>query len=134
MRQCKEITMTTIQELDARLNDMIRSGKILDALDQYFTDDCEFREGNKQPRRGKNANREFLEGFFKSLKAFNGATLHSQAVSGNVGLAEWTFDMVGPEGPMIWNEVIRREWRGDKVVSCCHRARRRMNAERPARS
>src|SRR5689334_14393740 len=110
-------TMATVQDLEKRLNDMIRSGKILEALDEFFAEDCVFQEGNSAPRRGKATNREFLAGFFKTLKAFNGATLHSQAVSGDVALSEWTFDMVGPNGPILWNEVMTRRWRDGKVVS-----------------
>ena len=25
--------------------------------------------------------------------------------------------MVGPDGPIVWNEILRREWRDGKVVS-----------------
>ena len=54
---------------------------------------------------------------FATLKAFNGATLHSQGIGENVSLTEWTFDMVGPDGPILWNEVLRRQWKEGKVVS-----------------
>jgi hypothetical protein len=109
--------MNDVLELETKLNAMIASGKILDALEMFFADDAVFQEGNAEPRRGKAANREFLSGFLKSLRAFNGAHLHSQAVSGNVSLSEWTFDLVGTDGPMVWNEVLCRRWRDGRVIS-----------------
>jgi hypothetical protein len=113
----KENHMIDITSLETRLNARIQEGKILEALDEYFADDASFQEGLSKPRVGKAANHEFLEGFFKTLKGFNGATLHAQAVNGNISFSEWTFDMVGPEGPIIWNEVLRREWKNGKVIS-----------------
>jgi hypothetical protein len=109
--------MATTLELETKLNAMISSGKILEALDQFFADDAVFQEGNGAARRGKRVNHDFLSGFFKTLKAFNGATLHSQAVNGDTSLSEWTFDMVGPNGPILWNEVLSRRWNNGKVVS-----------------
>jgi len=109
--------MNDVNELETRLNNMIASGKVLEALDEFFADDAVFQEGTAKPRIGKKANHEFLSGFLKSLKAFNGAKLHSQAVSRNLSFSEWTFDMVGAEGPIVWNEVFKREWKNGKVVS-----------------
>jgi len=109
--------MNKIAELDSRLNQVTAAGKILDALEEFYADDCIFQEGNQDPRLGKKAQRQHLESFFKTLKAFNGATLHSEAVGDGVTLSEWTFDMVGPDGPLVWNEILRRQWRDGKVVS-----------------
>ncbi|MFN0111046.1 MAG: nuclear transport factor 2 family protein [Blastocatellia bacterium] len=109
--------MNNLQALETELNKLVAAGKILEAVDRYFAEDCSFQEGNQPPRVGKATQHAHLEGFFKTLKAFNGATLHSQAVGDNVTLSEWTFDMVGPDGPMIWNEVLRRRWKDGKVIS-----------------
>lgn len=109
--------MNDINELETRLNAMISSGKVLEALNEFFADDAVFQEGTAKPRVGKKANHEFLSGFLESLKAFNGAKLHSQAVGKDSSFSEWTFDMVGPEGPIVWNEVFKREWKNGKVVS-----------------
>lgn len=109
--------MSTVNELETGLNALTSQGKILDALDQYYADDCTFQEGNQPMRVGKAADRAFLEGFFASLKKFNSATLHAQAIGDNVTLSEWTFDMIGPDGPILWNEILRRQWKNGKVVS-----------------
>ena len=106
-----------LKELETQLNALTSQGKILEGLDQFYADNCSFQEGNSEPRVGKATDRAFLEGFFASLKKFNGATLHAQAIGDNVTLSEWTFDMEGPNGPILWNEILRRQWANGKVVS-----------------
>ena len=108
------------QDLLVRLRDLDRlvlAGDILGAFDKYYADEVVMREGNSEPVRGKTANRARLEGFLASLQAFNGATLHSYGVGKDVTLSEYTFDLVAENGaPLIWNEVIRRQWVNGKVV------------------
>ena len=110
-------TEIDISVLNTELNEMTQAGKILDALLEFYDDDCIFQEGNDEPRVGRETQHKHLEGFFATLKSFNGATLHSQAVDGETSLNEWTFDMEGPEGPIVWNEILRRVWKNGKVVS-----------------
>lgn len=107
----------SLQTLESELNRVTAAGNILEALDGYYADDCTFQEGNLPARIGKQAQRQHLEAFFKTLKKFNSATLHSAAVGDDVTLSEWTFDMAGPDGPIVWNEILRRCWKDGKVVS-----------------
>lgn len=106
-----------IATLDSELNQMTQAGKILDALEKFYDTDCTFQEGNQPPRRGRKAQHDHLSAFFKTLKAFNGATLRAQGVGDGVTLTEWTFDMTGPDGPILWNEILVRRWRHGKVIS-----------------
>ncbi len=106
-----------IKTLDNQLNEMTAKGKILDALEQYYAESCTFQEGNEPPRVGREAQHNHLSGFFKTLKSFNGAMLHSQGIGNNVSITEWTFDMTGPDGPILWNEVLVRNWKDGKVVT-----------------
>ena len=115
------IEITPHQDLQARLEDLDRlvlAGDILGAVDRYFADEVVTQEGNAEPVRGKAANRARLEVFLSSLRAFNGATLHSYGVGENVTLSEYTFDLVAEDGtPLIWNEVIRRQWSNGQVIN-----------------
>lgn len=111
------MTRNEIEQQDNALNALNREGKILDGLDRFYADDCTFQEGNEEPIRGKAVQRERLSTMFASLKGFNGATLHSQAVGDGLSITEWTFDMTGGDGEsIIWNEVLVRHWNGGKVV------------------
>lgn len=110
--------MTTHASLEQSLNHKTAQGEILAALDAFYSDDCVFVESNGDQRVGKAAQKAHLEAFFATLEGFKGATLHAEAIGeGGVAISEWTFDMKGPEGPIVWNEVLSRRWKGGKVVS-----------------
>ena len=110
--------MNDIAKRNAELDAMTGKGEILDALENYYCENCTFIEvvdGAK--RAGRQAQHDHLSGFFSSLERFNGATLHSSAVGQDVTHSEWTFDMTGGDGSsIVWNEVLVRRWRDGKVV------------------
>jgi ketosteroid isomerase-like protein len=107
-----------LQRLESELNDTVAKGQILEALSEFYADDCTFVEGDGSRRESKKAQHEHLSAFFATLKGFNGATLHGQSTGDDVSMSEWTFDMVGPdEESIVWNEVLVRRWRDGKVVS-----------------
>ncbi len=102
---------------EAELNALTASGKILDGLEEFYAEDCLFQEGNDSPIEGKAAQRERLSSLFESLKGFNRATLHASSIGDGVTFSQWTFDMVSGDGePMVWNEVLVRQWRAGKVA------------------
>ena len=108
----------TIRELESELNEMTAKGQILDALEQFYCEKCTFEEGDGSRRESRKAQHEHLSAFFATLRGFNGATLHAQAVGDDVSASEWTFDMTGADGePIVWNEVLVRRWSGGHVVS-----------------
>jgi hypothetical protein len=109
--------MPHLKQIDDELNEMTRAGKILEALERFYADECTFQEGNQEPRIGRQTQHDHLSRFFSTLKEFKGATLHAQGVGNDETLTEWTFDMIGPDGPIVWNEILRRQWRDGKVVS-----------------
>ncbi len=109
--------MKDLKTLETELNALTSQGKILEALEQFYALESTFQEGNGPVKPGRQAHHDFLSGFFATLKAFNGATLHAQTIGDDVTMSEWTFDMVGPEGPILWNEILRRQWKDGKVVS-----------------
>ncbi|MBX9738255.1 MAG: hypothetical protein K2X32_15150 [Phycisphaerales bacterium] len=111
------MSQTDLKTLDVQLNDMTRQGKILEALAQFYDEACTFQEGNQPGRIGRAAQHAHLSAFFATLKSFNGATLHTQTTGENSSIAEWTFDMTGPDGPILWNEILSRRWRNGKVIS-----------------
>ncbi|MCX6599577.1 MAG: nuclear transport factor 2 family protein [Acidobacteria bacterium] len=110
--------MEDIRELETQLNALIAKGEMVEATELFYADDCIYQEGNKPPRTGgKNGHKEYLSAFFKTVTAVNGLTLHSQTIGDGVSMSEWTFDLATTNGPVLWNEVLRRRWAGGKVVS-----------------
>lgn len=109
---------TSILAAEAASNALTAQGKILESIDQFYADDCVFIEPDGSRRNSRKEERAHLEGFFASLKSFDGATLHAQAVGDNVSMSEWTFRMTGGDGkPIVWHEVLARKWRDGKIIS-----------------
>jgi len=106
-----------LASINGELDAMTGKGEILEALGMFYDESCTFQEGNGAPRVGRSAQHAHLSGFFATLKAFNGATLHASGAGAGVTLSEWTFDMEGPDGPILWNEILVRRWRDGKVVN-----------------
>lgn len=110
--------MTDLTNLETQLNALIQKGEMIAATQQFYADDCTYQEGNQPPRAGgKAAHVEYLTNFFKTVTSVNRITLHAQAVGANVTLSEWTFDLATTNGPILWNEVLRRQWKDGKVIS-----------------
>jgi len=108
----------SIETLESELNEQTAKGEILEALARFYAEDCTFEEGDGSRRESRAAQHEHLAGFFATLKGFNGATLHGQAVGRDLSISEWTFDMTRADGaPIVWNEVLVRRWRDGRVVS-----------------
>ncbi len=105
---------TLVKNLDA----MIAKGEMVEATELFYDENCEFQEGNRAPRTGgKAGHKDYLAVFFKTVTAVNGLTLHSQTTGDGVTMSEWTFDIATSDGPVLWNEVLRRRWENGKVVS-----------------
>jgi ketosteroid isomerase-like protein len=109
---------TSIETAETASNALTKQGKIIDSIDQFYADDCVFIEPDGSRRSSKKDQRAHLEGFFASLKGFDGATLHGQSVGDNVSMSEWTFKMTGGDNkPIVWNEVLVRGWKNGRIVS-----------------
>ena len=110
--------MNDLTMLETELNQRIQKGEMVAATEQFYADDCLFQEGNEPPRQGgKSGHVAYLSAFFETVTQVNELTLHSQAVGDGVTLSEWTFDLTTSNGPVLWNEVLRRRWKDGKVVS-----------------
>ena len=56
--------------------------------------------------------------FFQSIGSVNEISLHSQAIGEDVTMSEYTFDLTKTNGtPILWNEVLRREWKDGLVIN-----------------
>lgn len=110
--------MQNVETLETQLNALIAKGEMVQATEQFYADNCSYQEGNKAPRTGgKKGHVEYLSAFFQTVTAVNAITLHSQTFGDGVTMSEWTFDLSTTNGPVLWNEVLRRRWENGKVVS-----------------
>jgi len=110
--------MQDLNILETSLNALAQKGDMAAAVNQFYADDCSFQEGNQPARSGgKAAQLSYLANFFATVTKVNAIQLHGQAVGEGATISEWTIDLATTNGPILWNEVIRRQWRDGKVVS-----------------
>ena len=110
--------MEDLKSLETALNAMIAKGEMVEATERFYADDCIYQEGNQTPRTGgKEGHKKYLGDFFKTVTKVNGLTLHGQTVGDGVTMSEWTFNLATTNGPILWNEILRRRWQNGKVIS-----------------
>jgi ketosteroid isomerase-like protein len=103
--------------LDQTLNDMVLSGKALEAFEKYYADDVVMQENSEEPRAGKEANRKAEEEFFASLQEFHEGKVLASAVNGDTSFSEWFMDVTFKNGyRMKMAQVAVRKWKEGKVI------------------
>ncbi|MDX1532044.1 MAG: nuclear transport factor 2 family protein [Rhodothermales bacterium] len=101
------------------LNQQILSGDILPAFEQYYADDVVMVDAGQEPRRGKDANREYEEAFVNGLTEFRGAEVKGVAVDEERGKAyvEWHFDFTHKDyGDQKYDQVAVQDWENGQIV------------------
>lgn len=110
--------MHDLKTLETSINELAKKGEMASSVEQFYADDCTFQEGSQPARAGGKAGQlTYLVNFFATVTKVNAIQLHGQAVGDGITISEWTFDMASTNGPVLWNEIIRRNWRDGKVVS-----------------
>ena len=108
-------------DLEARereLNELIVARKHAEAFETFYADDCEMRENNQPPTRGKEANRAREKTFFAMLKEFHSIELKASAVGDGVSFSEWRNEMtLEGVGRVVTEQVAVRRWNNGMVVA-----------------
>jgi len=106
------------KERVASLDQQVVEGKIMEAVNAFFHPDVITIEGNGAKTHGLADKQEKLKNFFQGIGSVNEIKLHSQAVGDDVTMSEYTFDLTQTDGtPILWNEVLRREWKDGLVIN-----------------
>jgi hypothetical protein len=106
-----------LKRLDDELNGLLRAGKLIDALRQFYADDVTMQENTDSPTVGLAANLEREQAFFGSLERFEPELL-SQAVGDGVTMNEYRLVLTMKNGTrMTLQQVSVRRWREGKVAS-----------------
>ncbi|MDQ3282798.1 MAG: nuclear transport factor 2 family protein [Acidobacteriota bacterium] len=101
-----------------QLNEMVANKQILEAFEQFYSDDITMVESGGEPMAGKEANRERERAFVGGLTKWD-AQLLSSAVDEATGTAlnEWvlTYDHSG-WGAATMRQVAVQRWRDGRIV------------------
>jgi ketosteroid isomerase-like protein len=110
-------TNTDIQSLDNELNQMILTGKALEAFELFYADDVVMQENNDEPRVGKEANRKAEQEFFSSLEAWNDGRIEGSAINGDLSFSQWYMDVTFKNGFRYKaTQIAVRKWKDGKIV------------------
>lgn len=114
----------TEQEIKNRLNgmlEMVHSGKILEAIDEYYHDDVVTQEGvNGEPLVG--GKKQYLENYTEFLNNMSRVTTFkgTAGVTGaNVSTIGWELDFdnkLPSWGTVKFNELAVQEWQDNKII------------------
>jgi hypothetical protein len=109
--------MATVAELDSKLNQMVLTGKAMDAFEELYAEDVVMQENNDPPCVGKAANRKRELEFFSGVEAWHSGNLDTSAVNGDVSFSEWTMEVtLKGMGRIKMNQVAVRRWKNGQVV------------------
>ena len=110
-------TSTGTATLDQTVNDMILTGKALDAFEQFYADDVVMQENSDAPTVGKDANRKLELEFFGSIAEFHEGRLDASAVNGDTTFGQWYMDITFKNGYRAKrSQVAVRQWKDGKIV------------------
>ena len=110
--------MTNITELNKKLDDMVLSGKALEAFDELYAEDVTMQENSDAPFVGKALNRQREIDFFSSIGELHSAAVLSSAVNGDVSFSEWEMDLTFKNGHRAkLSQTAVRRWKNGLIVN-----------------
>lgn len=110
--------MANVAELSKKLDDLVLSGKALEAFDELYADDVVMQENSDAPFVGKELNRKREIEFFDSIAEFHSAAVLSSAAGDDISFSEWTMDVTFKNGfRMTLQQVAVRRWKNGKIVN-----------------
>jgi len=107
----------SVADLDKKLNDLILSGKVLEAFEEFYAENVEMRENNEPPRVGKAVNREYEKQFVSAVEEFHSVEVLASAAHGDTSFSEWAYDFTLKGVPRLaYRQVAVRRWKNGKIV------------------
>ncbi len=109
--------MNTISEKITHLNQLVESGKLLDAFELYYDDEVAMQENELQPTIGKNQNRDREKQFLGNITEFRGAKALNVGVGNDTSFVTWHFDYTHKEwGTRNYKQVSVQHWKDGKII------------------
>lgn len=114
--------MTTQSKNDVRtraaeLQDYIATGRIMEAMDEFYSDDVTMQENTDSPTVGLAANIEREKQFLSNIAEWLGFEVLSIAADGNVAFVESRSQFRTVDGTEVDSvQVSRSIWKDGKIV------------------
>ena len=112
-----EMSQPNLLELDTRMNELIFSGKAMEAFEEFYAEDVVMQENTEPEYVGKAFNRKREQDFFATIEAWHGGAVSANAAQGDVSFSESNMDVtLKGVGRIQMNQVTVRRWKDGKVV------------------
>jgi hypothetical protein len=109
--------MNTLEEKITILNELVLSGKRLDAFEKFYHEDVVMQENENVPTIGKEANRKRELEFFNNLLEFRKAEVKGIAIGNNMSTVIWHYDYTHKEwGVKKYTQVSVQHWKDGQII------------------
>lgn len=111
------MTRLQIENSLQELNNMVLSGKALDAFEKFYHEDISMQENGNPPTVSKEANRQREIEFFGNVTEFRGAQVKGVGVGDDISFVIWNYDYTHKDwGDRNYSQVSIQQWKDGKIV------------------
>src|SRR3954454_21589000 len=109
---------TAIENTLQDLNNLVLSGKALEAFDKYYHDDISMQENDFPPTISKVANRKREIEFYNNVTEFRCAEVKGIGVGDDISFVIWHYDYTHKDwGVRNYSQVSIQQWRDGKIIN-----------------
>lgn len=109
--------MNTIEKKIQELNELVLSGKMIEAFDKFYHDDVQMQENENLPVVGKKANRNRELEFLDNVSEFRSASVEGVAYADNLSFVIWSYDYTHKEwGVKKYKQVSVQHWKDGQII------------------
>lgn len=105
---------------NARVQELIvyvQTGRILEAIEEFYADDVVMQENTAPPTAGKAANAKREAAFLADVAEVHENRAVAFVVDGDRAVIHWIFDFTARDGRRYrMDQVASQTWRGDRIV------------------
>jgi hypothetical protein len=113
----KKNTMNTLKEKITELNNLVLSGKAMDAFEKFYHPDVVMQENGNPPTLSKDANRKRELEFFDSITEFRDAEVKGVALGDNLSTVIWQYDYTHRVwGIRKYTQVSVQHWQDGLII------------------
>jgi ketosteroid isomerase-like protein len=117
-----KVTSDRAEALAARVNDLvgyIQSGRIVEAMGEFYADNVSMQENNNPPVVGLAANTEREKQFVAYVKQWKSLNIDAVAVDADRGkaLIQYNFEFEATDGQHLkYDQVAVQTWQDGKII------------------
>lgn len=111
--------MSAFADTTNALIDAMKAGRILEAFEQFYSDDVSMQENNNPPTVGKAANRKREQDFLAYVKAWKRFNIRAVGIDEQrqVALIQSDFEFDAVDGKTVkYDQVSVQQWRDGRIV------------------